>query len=596
VITRPLPVVRKPKLFGQLLFFQSQRHLWCLDLSGQSHTPERLLELRGLKSWLPVGDKDSQRLLWTQWTANGTQLWSGRVQAGEIKYARQVMPALDQKWPSRFSLLGADDVIYLKMESSEAGWPKCWIGSFRWSDRELQLLESWKFVDGIHRLNDNSRLLTRNSRQTWRPNQYRGGQQSELFLAFGDNVERIQALPYSTIWNVSVFNEQIFFCAKPSLGPDSQLFSSEIIQADQTLELSNIRQITCSDVFPFGIDAYSLCALGSMGSFGIVEHLGQLYRIDLDRKNSDPETLTIELATRESSLTLDHASWRNELKQRFFNPTLESSDPIPVLDRLLHKGRRLVLEGNTQWFRRKLAQSLQSSHCSYSARPPANREESTVAPSEIAQWVRRVFHGKLHYLHLSQALITGHVERAGLILDLRGHPGGNRSQLVLAKLGLEFAEPAAWQVDRQGTWLGFPADSDASQLTVDDVPWVVLIDEWTRSDSELLAHAVRSWRGPRSWPKLIGTRTAGEGLGYSGRLFLGSEEWCTIPEYALRLSNAGEQSWLENQGIAPCIEVDLPPERRDHITGFGPVQASQDLRVVDKLVQLAAETLLSAFR
>lgn len=589
-----MAVVRKPKVCGELLYFQSKKHIWCLNLATPALAPQPILKLKGLRAWLPFQDTHSQHLLWTRRTQNGIELWNGRVEAGALNHVEQIVC---EGWPEFFSLLDTNGSICVRMQDIRGTW----LGRFDWNRGRLEYLEGWNFVDGIHSLSDNSTLLTRHSIQSWRAKDYRGGQRSVLFRAKGNNLEKLKGLPYSTIWKLSVFNEQIFFCAKPSLGPASQLFCCEIIIEHDTATLAKFRQITDSSNFPLGVDNYSLSHSHLRGSFAIIEQLGQFSMIELNTEGAEPQLLELAvgrppkirhssaLRAQPTSDNATHLSWRSEVGKRFFNPSRQLSDSIQYIDRLLQESKRLDIDGNQQWIRRKLTQSLQSSHCQYSTRLPASGTKCTTGTEEFTQWIMAASQGRIHYLHASQALSIPNFKREGLILDLRGHPGGNSSQTILSKLGLQFSKPAAWQVDRHGNRICFPTNAGASfenNSTEQDVPWVVLIDEWTRSDSELLAHAIRFWRGPRRWPKLIGTQTAGEGLGYSGRISLEEDGWATIPEYALSLSTECEVNWLENMGIKPCLEVELSPERRE----------LNRLLAIDALVQFALETLLLAFR
>ena len=136
----------------------------------------------------------------------------------------------------------------------------------------------------------------------------------------------------------------------------------------------------------------------------------------------------------------------------------------------------------------------------------------------------------------------------GLILDVRGNPGGLKEQAV--KVTSEFL--------RSGEVVFIEKDSSGKETPVavepngvaHDIPLCVLIDEATASSSEILAGALQDYqRG-----KLIGMRTFGTGtvlgefkLTDGSALLLAVDQWMT-PK--------GRQIW--HKGIAPDIEVPLP--------------------------------------
>lgn len=141
-------------------------------------------------------------------------------------------------------------------------------------------------------------------------------------------------------------------------------------------------------------------------------------------------------------------------------------------------------------------------------------------------------------------------EAKGLILDVRGNPGGLKEQAV--KVTSEFLRPdevVFLQKDAKGHTREMLAEKDGAAA---DIPLCVLIDEGTASSAEILAGAIQDHeRG-----KLIGARTFGTGtvLG-EFRLTDGSEVLLAISEW---LTPKGRQIW--HKGITPDIEVSLPQE------------------------------------
>lgn len=140
----------------------------------------------------------------------------------------------------------------------------------------------------------------------------------------------------------------------------------------------------------------------------------------------------------------------------------------------------------------------------------------------------------------------------GVILDLRGNPGGEVDQAVCIA-GLFFGQklvvtqkpvrPSVIQME-------YEYISDEKQVT--DLPLVVLVNHGSASASELLAGAIRDHK--RGW--LMGTRTFGKGTVQSGRPW----RYDAKPAEILRFVTTHrfyQPSGLTNQivGIAPDFEV-----------------------------------------
>jgi carboxyl-terminal processing protease len=150
---------------------------------------------------------------------------------------------------------------------------------------------------------------------------------------------------------------------------------------------------------------------------------------------------------------------------------------------------------------------------------------------------------------LRDALAAARQEGArGLILDLRGNPGGLKEQAI--KVTSEFlkaGDTVFIERDRDGKQTPVPADPDGIAA---DIPMCVLINDGTASSSEILAGAIQDHqRG-----KLIGERTFGTGtvlrqivLSDGSALLLAVDEWLTPKE---------RQIW--HKGIEPDIKVELP--------------------------------------
>ena len=142
----------------------------------------------------------------------------------------------------------------------------------------------------------------------------------------------------------------------------------------------------------------------------------------------------------------------------------------------------------------------------------------------------------------------------GLILDLRGNPGGNISPLLLDRLA---QKSLSWQVGRRGSSVpGGPASARAL---------VVLIDESTSSDAEVLAHEVRV----RGLGELVGRTTWGGVAGYMESHELVDGTAVTVPQFCTWYGEVGGGLGfgLENRGVAPDVDRSNPPQayraRRD---------------------------------
>jgi carboxyl-terminal processing protease len=149
----------------------------------------------------------------------------------------------------------------------------------------------------------------------------------------------------------------------------------------------------------------------------------------------------------------------------------------------------------------------------------------------------------------------------GLIVDVRGNPGGLKDQAVAVtsafiKDGVVFIEQ-----DAQGHQTPIPVKPEGE---VTDLPLVLLIDQGTASSAEIFAGALQDHKRG----KVVGTRTFGTGtvllpfrLSDGSAVLLAVDEWLT-PD--------GRKIWHE--GIQPDVQVALPtgarillPEAEDNL-------------------------------
>jgi carboxyl-terminal processing protease len=137
----------------------------------------------------------------------------------------------------------------------------------------------------------------------------------------------------------------------------------------------------------------------------------------------------------------------------------------------------------------------------------------------------------------------------GLILDVRGNPGGLKDQAVAVSSEFLTSGNVFLEQDAQGNRTAVPVKPGGE---APEIPVCLLIDQGTASSAEIFAGALQDHgRG-----KLIGARTIGTGtvlqpygLTDGSAVLLAIAEWLT-PE--------GRQIW--NKGITPDISVALPPQ------------------------------------
>ncbi len=136
----------------------------------------------------------------------------------------------------------------------------------------------------------------------------------------------------------------------------------------------------------------------------------------------------------------------------------------------------------------------------------------------------------------------------GLILDLRGNPGGRLNVVVdIADLLLPDGT-ITYTMTKSGEKTIFSSDADS----ILDVPMVVLIDENSASASEILAGAIRDY----GVGTLVGTTTFGKGIVQTTYSLLdNSAVKVTMARYY-----TPNGDYIHGKGIDPDIEVQLPKD------------------------------------
>jgi carboxyl-terminal processing protease len=137
----------------------------------------------------------------------------------------------------------------------------------------------------------------------------------------------------------------------------------------------------------------------------------------------------------------------------------------------------------------------------------------------------------------------------GLILDVRGNPGGLRDQAVAVTSEFLSEGTVFIEQDARGRKKAVPVKPGGTATTI---PLCLLIDGGTASSAEILAGAIQD----HGRAKLVGTRTFGTGTVLEPfELSDGSEVLLAIAQW---LTPKGRKIWHE--GITPDIEVDLPEQ------------------------------------
>jgi len=141
----------------------------------------------------------------------------------------------------------------------------------------------------------------------------------------------------------------------------------------------------------------------------------------------------------------------------------------------------------------------------------------------------------------------------GLVLDLRGNPGGLLEQCVQIADLLLPEGIVVYIEDRQGIREGYTSDEQSLGL-----PLVVLVDEFSASASEVLAGAIQDFDAGT----LVGNTTFGKALvqGIRGPFGDGSALKLTIAQY---FTPNGRN--IQDVGIAPDIELEMTQVAKDFL-------------------------------
>ena len=171
------------------------------------------------------------------------------------------------------------------------------------------------------------------------------------------------------------------------------------------------------------------------------------------------------------------------------------------------------------------------------------------------EYVERKSGGKIAYVYLPDTADNGYaffnrmffaqVDHDGLIVDDRRNGGGQAANYILEVLNRKYL--SGWK-DRDGLVFNTPAGAIYG-------PKAMLIDQDAGSGGDYLPYNFRYL----GLGKLIGTRTWGGLIGISANPQLIDGGFLTVPYFRM-YTPAGE--WhVENEGVAPDLEVDLDPAK-----------------------------------
>lgn len=137
----------------------------------------------------------------------------------------------------------------------------------------------------------------------------------------------------------------------------------------------------------------------------------------------------------------------------------------------------------------------------------------------------------------------------GLILDLRGNPGGSLTTVCdIADQLIAKGNEIVYTVDREGKRIDYVCKND-NKL---DIPLVVLVNGYSASASEILAGAIKDY----GLGKLVGTTTFGKGIVQSVYdLNDGTAVKLTVSSYYTPNGNN-----IHGIGIKPDVEIKLDAE------------------------------------
>lgn len=194
---------------------------------------------------------------------------------------------------------------------------------------------------------------------------------------------------------------------------------------------------------------------------------------------------------------------------------------------------------------------------------------------ENRKYVEKQTGGRVGYIYLPDTAAGGYTyfnrmffaqsDKEAMIIDERRNGGGQAANYITDVLGRNYL--ASWR-DRDGMTFDTPGGAIYG-------PKVMLVDQDAGSGGDFLPYAFKH----QGLGKLIGTRTWGGLIGISANPSLIDDGSLVVPFF--RFYTPGGDWRIENEGVAPDIEVDLEPDAVNH-----GVDTQLDTAIQDVLAQL----------
>jgi len=171
--------------------------------------------------------------------------------------------------------------------------------------------------------------------------------------------------------------------------------------------------------------------------------------------------------------------------------------------------------------------------------------------------VSEATNGEVGYLHVPDMGPDGlnefvkhyypQLQKKGLIIDVRGNGGGNVSPMLIERLLRTVTYVTMHTGLKKGNL------NPSGQI---DGPKVTLVDKYSASDGDLFPYRFQY----NKIGKLIGTRSWGGVVGYSGNIPCIDGGYIITPSYA-PFAEDGSGFIIEGQGVVPDIEIENDPSR-----------------------------------
>ncbi|NOY36658.1 MAG: protease [Chlorobi bacterium] len=274
--------------------------------------------------------------------------------------------------------------------------------------------------------------------------------------------------------------------------------------------------------------------------------------------------------TPEGWFRIDHilpgANWSRQLR----SPLTEIGVNVKEGDYILAVNGRNVKE-KTDIFKTLIGQAGKTVELTVNNQPDMNgsrnvlvrplRDESALYYYEwVENNIRKVSEatdGKVGYIHIPDMGVDGlnefvkhyypQLQKKGLIIDVRGNGGGNVSPMIIERLMRTITYMTMHTGEKQG---------DPNPVGTFVGPKVTLLDKYSASDGDLFPYRFKY----KKLGKLIGTRSWGGVVGYSGSISLIDGGSLITPSYAPYAADGS--GWIiEGHGVDPDIFIENDPVR-----------------------------------